>query len=282
MSAPISLGYSSCPNDVFIFEALVRGLVPGPGFELSPLIEDVEALNLRALGRELDITKISFHAWGHLLDDYLLLESGSALGRGCGPLLVARTPDRPASLKSLKVAIPGEWTTAALLLRLHAPEIEHLEVMVFDQILEAVRTGAVDAGLIIHESRFTYEAAGLTSWLDLGEWWEAETDCPIPLGGIIAHRRLGTERIQRFDACLKESILRAHRDPEPIWEAIRSHAQELDDDVIRSHIELYVNDFTTSLGEEGRRALRVLLERGEREGLIPPHRDDIFASEIGS
>ncbi len=278
MTQSLSLGYSSCPNDIFIFEALVSGLLQQDQFSFTSVIEDVEALNLRALKGDLDITKISFHAWGHLRENYLLLDAGSALGRGCGPLLIARNPDRPQSLEKLTVAIPGELTTAALLLRLYAPELKNFKIMVFDQIFEAVKQGEVDAGLIIHESRFTYQREGLVSWVDLGDWWESETGCPIPLGGILAHRRLGDPVIQAFDQLLKQSITLAHQQTEAIWGSIKNHAQEIEDDVIKSHIDLYVTDFTESLGKEGRAALRVLLERGEKEGILPRFEGDrIFA-----
>lgn len=265
----ISLGYSSCPNDVFIFEALVSGRIEAPQFRFRPLVEDVEALNLRARRAELDMTKISFHAFGHLRDRYALLDAGSALGRGCGPLLIAREPLERKSLPGCRIAIPGTLTTAALLLRLYAPHARDFEVLVFDRIVDAVATGCADAGLIIHESRFTYRDRGLVQVVDLGDWWEEQTGLPIPLGGIIANRRLGEEMIRELDGLLRESILYAHAHPGEIWDPIRSHAQELDDDVIRSHIDLYVNDFTTSLGDEGRRALEVLYARAEKEGIIP-------------
>ncbi len=265
----ISVGYSSCPNDIFIFEALVSGRIEAPRFRFEPLIEDVEALNLRARRAELDMTKISFHAYAHLRNRYALLDAGSALGRGCGPLLISRKDLDREKLSSCRIAIPGALTTATLLLRLHVPRAENFEVLVFDQIIDAVAEGRVDAGLIIHESRFTYRERGLVQVVDLGDWWEEETGLPIPLGGIIANRRLGEDTIRELDGLLRESILYAHAHPDEIWGPIRSHAQELDDDVIRSHIDLYVNDFTTSLGEEGRAALEVLYARAEGEGIIP-------------
>ena len=265
----LSVGFSSCPNDIFIFEALVSGRVDTAGMAFRSTIEDVESLNLRARHRDLDITKISFHALGHLRTTHRLLESGSALGRGCGPLVISKRPLDVEELASARIAIPGALTTATLLLRLRVPAARDFEVMVFDQIIDAVEAGTVDAGLIIHESRFTYASGGLSLIIDLGEWWEEETGLPIPLGGIIADRRLGEDRIRRVDALLRESIRYARENPAEIWPAIRSHAQELDDAVIRSHIDLYVTDFTTNLGEEGHRAVDVLLGRAQEAGVLP-------------
>ena len=185
-SKDIAVGYSSCPNDVFIFDALVAGKIDPRGFCCTPVIEDVEALNLRARKRDLDVTKISFHAYGLLRETHVLLDSGSALGRGCGPLLIAKSPLNHQQLASARIAIPGALTTAALLLRLFSPNSDNFEILVFDEIVDAVATGRVDAGLIIHESRFTYAEKGLVKLVDLGEWWEGETGLPIPLGGIIA------------------------------------------------------------------------------------------------
>lgn len=268
-SKDIAIGYSSCPNDVFIFDALVAGKIDPRGFCCTPVIEDVEALNLRARKRDLDVTKISFHAYGLLRETHVLLDSGSALGRGCGPLLIAKSPLNHQQLASARIAIPGALTTAALLLRLFSPNSDNFEILVFDEIVDAVATGRVDAGLIIHESRFTYAEKGLVKLVDLGEWWEGETGLPIPLGGIIADRRLGADVITEFDALLRESIEFAHARPESVWPAIRAHAQELDDSVIRSHIDLYVTDFTTSLGDEGREAISTLFRRAEEVGILP-------------
>lgn len=264
-----TVGYSSCPNDIFIFEALIAGLIDTPGHTFKTTIEDVEALNLRAKKRDLDVTKISFHAFGLLRDSHVLLDAGSALGRGCGPLLIARDNLDRQAVSRARIAIPGQLTTATLLLRLFAPAAENFEVMVFDEIIPAVAEGKVDAGLIIHESRFTYQEHGLVQVVDLGEWWEESSGQAIPLGGIIADRRLGEDRIREFDRLLRQSIEFAHAQPERIWEAIRSHAQELDDEVIQKHIDLYVTDFTTSLGNEGREAIRVLFEYAEYAGVLP-------------
>jgi len=267
----LGVGYSSCPNDTFIFHALVSGIVETPGVRWRPIIEDVEALNARAFAREIPVTKISFHALGHLRGSYALLASGAALGRGCGPLIVARDASVAARLASARVAIPGARTSAALLLRLREPRIrpENLIVMTFDRILDAVSGGEVDAGLIIHESRFTYAARGLVSLEDLGSWWEGESGLPIPLGGIIADRRLGAPRIRHIEMALRRSVVHARRHPDASREYVRSHAQELSEDVTRAHIALYVNDFTEDLGEEGLRAVQALFEAAEARGIVP-------------
>jgi 1,4-dihydroxy-6-naphthoate synthase len=267
----LRIGFSSCPNDVFIFAALVEGQIPGSG-RYRAVIDDVEALNSRARRRDLDATKISFHAFGHLRDSHVLLDAGAALGRGCGPLVVARTPLTRDALSRCRIAIPGALTTAALLFRLWAPEAADFEVLVFDRIIDAVAAGRADAGLIIHESRFTYAGRGLVEVVDLGKWWESESGLPIPLGGIIADRRLGLDAIRRFNAELRESIRFARAFPERVWPLIRRHAQELDDEVIRAHIDLYVTGFTDQLGDEGRRAIAALFDRAEDAGILPRRR----------
>ena len=269
---PLDVGLSPCPNDTFIFHALFEGLVDRGGLDVVPVFEDVETLNQRARDGVLAVTKISFHAYAHLRDTYTLLASGSALGRGCGPLVVQgrETGERP--IESCRIAIPGHWTSAALLLRLYAPDIpvEQLIEMPFEQILPAVASGRVDAGLIIHESRFTYQQHGLVERCDLGDWWESEEGHPIPLGGIIARRDLGDERIAIFDRALRDSVVYAREHPEASREFVRRHAQELSDEVTRQHIELYVNDFTVDLGDEGRAAIAHLFRVAEERGIVAP------------
>jgi len=268
----ISLGYSPCPNDTFIFCALSEGRVDTGGTRVRTVLADVEALNLAAKRRELDVTKISFHAFAHLRDRYALLSAGAALGRGCGPLLVAREPLDPSTLRGRGpgpwIAIPGELTTAALLLRLYAPGLSRFLVLPFDRIFDAVGSGRAEAGLIIHEGRFTYSTRGLVKVIDLGEWWEKETGMPLPLGGIIAARDLGPERIREIEGWVRESVRRARRRPEEAMGYVRAHAQEMEDPVIRSHIDLYVNDFTGDLGEEGRRAVEALFSMAEARGIV--------------
>jgi len=263
-----SLGYSPCPNDTFIFYGLVHGRLEGMPV-CRELLEDIATLNGMALEGRLDVTKISFHAFAHLRERYCLLHSGGALGRGCGPLVVAREGMAPGELRGKRVAIPGKLTTAALLLRLFDPEIEELVVMPFDEIMPAAERGEVDAGLIIHESRFTYPRHGLAKVIDLGEWWEESTGHPIPLGGILARRKLGTELIGRIDRALRESVEYAYAHPEEVRGYIREHAQEMEDEVMRAHIDLYVNEYTLDYGAEGEAAIADLLERAVRAGIVP-------------
>ncbi|MBU2537043.1 MAG: 1,4-dihydroxy-6-naphthoate synthase [Proteobacteria bacterium] len=266
----LTLGFSPCPNDTFIFHALVHGkqCVQTPNFA-EPTLADVETLNEWALAGRLDVTKLSFHALGHVLDQYVLLMAGSALGRGCGPLLVARENFSAATLPRLTIAIPGRYTTAALLLRMYSPVALTTRVMRFDEIMPAIVAGEVDAGVIIHESRFTYQEHGLLLLQDLGVWWEKEAGFPIPLGGIAAKRSLGKEKIQAIDRCIQASVSAAFASPDKCMPYIRNHAQELDDKVIRDHIGLYVNPFSLDLGAEGTAAVREFLARGRQLGLFP-------------
>lgn len=239
-----------------------------PNFE-EAVLADVETLNEWALAGRLDVTKLSFHSLGYVLDQYVLLTAGSALGRGCGPLLVARENFSPAALPRLTIAIPGRYTTAALLLQMYSPVALTIKVMRFDEIMPAIVAGEVDAGVIIHESRFTFQEHGLLLLQDLGAWWEQETGFPIPLGGIAAKRSLGKEKIQAIDRCIRASVSFAFARPEAGMPYIRQHAQELDDKVIKDHIGLYVNPFSLDLGEEGVAAVREFLERGRRLGIFP-------------
>jgi 1,4-dihydroxy-6-naphthoate synthase len=261
MRCELSLGFSPCPNDTFIFCGLTQGKIPLRRARFAaPLLEDVETLNGWAMQGRLDVTKLSFHALGHVLDRYTLLDSGAALGRGCGPLLVtAQASGDPASWT---VAIPGQHTTAALLLRLFLRQPCRTAVMRFDQIMDAVLAGRTDAGVIIHESRFTYQEKGLRCVQDLGAWWEEETGLPIPLGCIAARSSLPEELIEDAGQAVADSIRWAQANPAACLPYIRQHAQELDEAVIAAHIGLYVNDFSLRLGEEGRAAAQELLRLG--------------------
>lgn len=257
----LNLGFSPCPNDTFIFHALVSGSVPIEGVKLVPRLEDVETLNRLALAGELDVAKVSYGAVPHLLEEYDLLRSGGALGRGCGPLLVARRPLEREELRTATIAIPGRLTTANLLLRLFGPELAPGREMVYSEIMPAVARGEVDAGLIIHESRFTYPGHGLVKLVDLGEWWESATGAPIPLGGIVARRSLGEPLVRRIEAGIRTSVERAFADPAASASYVAHHAQEMDADVMRRHIDLYVNDFSVDIGAEGERAIEALLRK---------------------
>lgn len=276
---PLSLGYSPCPNDTFIFFPLVHGKVDTDGLTFREILEDVETLNQMARESRLDITKASFHAFGHLRDDYCLLHSGGALGKGCGPLVVAREELDVPDLRDKTIAIPGALTTAYLLLQIFAPAIgEKIKIMPFNEIIGAVVRGEVDAGLIIHESRFTFEKAGLKKVIDLGDWWEKETGNPIPLGAILARRKLGPGLIEKIDRFIRSSVeyAFAHRDESLSY--IKQHAQELQDDVINQHINLYVNEFSLEIGTEGERAVKELFRRAEERGIMNISRQPLFIS----
>jgi len=266
----LSLGFSPCPNDTFIFYGLVHNLIDSPDLVFKePLLEDVEQLNTKAMAGELDVTKLSFHALGHVLDEYCLLNAGSALGRGCGPLLIGREPLEHKKLAGRTIGIPGKMTTAALLLRMFSPESDHLVEMRFDQIPEAVVRGELDCGLIIHESRFTYQQMGLVCIQDLGQWWEDYTGFPIPLGCIAAKRSLGADRIAAIDQAIRASCEYSFSHKEECLPYIRKYSQELSVEVVQSHIGLYVNDFSIDLGAEGIAAVEAFLELGQKSGALP-------------
>jgi len=270
----LSLGYSPCPNDTFIFYALVNKKVKGD-VEFSEILRDVEVLNRMALSKELDVTKVSYHALGFLREDYCLLRSGSAIGKGCGPLIVAKKPIETSNLAGKTIAIPGKMTTANLLLQMFNPDIKKIVEMPFDTIMNAVSLGTVDAGLIIHEGRFTYPAYDLVQVIDLGDWWEKETGFPIPLGGILAKRELGVRLIRQIDMLLKKSIEYAFQNRELSREYIRIHSQELDNHVIDQHIDLYVNDYTLDL-KDGIAAVDKLLKIADELNLIPHSDKPLF------
>lgn len=272
----LTLGFSPCPNDAFIFHALVSGLVRdagSQGLEFDLVIDDVEALNRAALSGAIDVTKVSCHAYGHLSGSYQALRSGGAMGHGTGPLLVARDPD--LRLTGARVAIPGGHTTANLLLRLWRDDLELSEVR-YDRIMPEVAAGAFDAGLIIHESRFTYPDHGLHAVVDLGTWWEGESGELVPLGVIAAQRRLGAETLTRLQDLIRASVAYAFAHPEASADFVAEHAQELSPAVRQQHIDLYVNEHSVDVGDAGERALRELLERGAALGLFQQPSGELF------
>ena len=277
MTQPLTLGYSPCPNDTYIFYALVRGKVSVPGITFQERLEDVETLNQLALDGALDLTKISYHALGHLRDRYALLRSGGALGRGCGPLIVARPGTRLEDLRSGTVAIPGRLTTAWLLLQLFDQGLSNVVVMTFDRIMQAVADGSVTAGLIIHESRFTYPLYKLDMLLDLGAWWERYSGLPIPLGGILGKRSLGTELLSKVEDAIRESLRYARAHEAEVLSYVKQHSQEMDEEVMKSHIDLYVNDFSRNLGVEGVAAVQRLFAEAEKRGIFPHSERPLFA-----
>jgi 1,4-dihydroxy-6-naphthoate synthase len=279
MTQVVTIGYSPCPNDTFIFYALVHGKVRVPGMEFRERLEDVETLNRLALDGALDLTKISYHALGHLRERYALLRSGGALGRGCGPLIVTRPGVSLADLKKGVIAIPGRLTTAYLLLRLFDPSITNIAVMTFDRIMDAVQAGNAAAGLIIHESRFTYPRYKLEKLLDLGEWWEKHSGLPIPLGGILGKRSLGGETLLKVEQGIRESLHYANSHADEVLNYCRQHSQEMEDTVMKSHIDLYVNDFSLDLGQEGLAAVRRLFDEAEARGVFPHSGMPLLAGE---
>jgi 1,4-dihydroxy-6-naphthoate synthase len=277
MTRVLTIGYSPCPNDTYIFYALIHGKVRVPGIEFRERLEDVETLNRLALDGALDLTKVSYHAIGHLREHYALLRSGGALGRGCGPLIVARPGTTLDDVRRGAIAIPGTLTTAALLLRLFDPAMGNAVVMTFDRIMQAVVSGKVTAGLIIHESRFTYPLYRLEKLVDLGEWWEQHSGLPIPLGGILGRRSLGTDMLRAIEEAMRESLRYARCHERKVLAYCRQHSQEMDEAVMRSHIDLYVNDSSTDLGEEGVAAVRRLFQEAEAKGILSPSDRDLFA-----
>ena len=273
---PLTLGYSPCPNDCYIFYGLAHDRIQ-PRLDWRIVLDDVEALNLSADRGDLDVTKLSYHAYGHMTERYVMLPGGGALGRGVGPLIVTREP--LTELSGRRVAVPGGLTTANLLLGLsQADGLDTVELR-YDRIMPAVAAGEVDAGLIIHESRFTYRHHGLRKFLDLGSWWERETGLPIPLGGIAARRSLGSERLRQIDSAIRASLAYADAHPQETDAYVAEHAQEMDAAVRRQHIELYVNDFSRDLGGQGKRAVQALLQRARDRGLVPAWHRPLFLEE---
>ncbi|WP_353127679.1 1,4-dihydroxy-6-naphthoate synthase [Parapedobacter pyrenivorans] len=281
----LSLGFSPCPNDTFIFDALIHHKVDTEGLEFDVLYEDVETLNQRAFLGELAITKLSYHAYAYAVEDYVLLNAGSALGFGVGPLLICKDPELAAQLSKidiqlpladLKIGIPGKYTTANFLLGLAFPELENKQEIVFSAIEQALLDGTIDLGLIIHENRFTYESKGLHKIVDLGDYWEKATHSPIPLGGIVAKRDLSEETKHKIDRVIRRSVEFALKNPKSGIDFIRSHAQEMSETVMYNHIELYVNRFSVSLGDEGRSAIHTLFERAWALGVVPKTSKPLF------
>jgi len=261
----LTLGYSPCPNDTYIFDALVHNKIRHD-FQFEVRLEDVETLNRMALDHQLDITKISTHAWFHVLDSYRLLDSGGALGRGCGPLVVSRTNK---VIEAGRIALPGRLTTASLLFRMAVKGDFDFVQMPFNRIISSIQKGETDAGVIIHESRFTYEQSGLFCLLDLGQWWEEKTNCLIPLGGIIISDRIDKRTQIEIQRLIEHSINQAHKSPDSVKGYVRANAQELDERVINSHIDLYVNEYSRNLGEKGRKAVKELYRKSCELNLLP-------------
>ena len=256
----LTLGFSPCPNDTFIFDALVNEKIDVQGFKFDVMMEDVETLNRWAMQEKLDVTKISYGVLPRILPAYRVLDAGGALGKGVGPLLVAKQPIDLEDVPQLRVALPGANTTAHMLFTLAFPDAQQKQFLVFHDIEDAVLRGDVDCGVIIHENRFTYADKGLHKLLDLGEFWEHNTKSPIPLGGIVMNRRFDPAIMAKIDALIRESVAYSWKQYPVLSPFIREHAQEMSEDVMRQHINLYVNDYSSSLGQEGRAAIWQLLE----------------------
>lgn len=272
----ISLGFSTCPNDTFIFDAMIHHKIDTEGLDFEVFMGDVEELNTKALNNDLDVTKISYHAFSKIANNYLLLDSGSALGYKNGPLLISKHKIYPDEVKDINIAIPGLNTTANLLLSIAFPDAKNKKEYLFSDIEEAVLSGEVDAGLIIHENRFTYEKKGLKKIIDLGDYWEKETGLPIPLGGIAVNKKLDKEMQLKINRVLKRSVEYAFEDPKSSYPFIKQYAQEMDEDVMYKHIELYVNDFTRDLGVNGKEAVKVLYDKAISLGVLPKMDEKIF------
>jgi len=277
MTTNLSLGYSTCPNDTLVFYALAHGKVESGGLEYDIELADVEQLNQKARLGRLDVSKLSFAALGNLLGSYGLLRSGAALGRGCGPLIVARPGVGLDALADRPVAVPGLWTTAAMLLGLYAAS-PNLVPMSFEKIMPSLQKGDLDIGVIIHEGRFTYHEYGLECILDLGDWWEAETGMPIPLGCIAVRRDLPIKTIGLIERTIRNSVIYGMDNRKEAMGYITRHAQEMTPSVIDRHIDLYVNSHTVELGEEGEAAVETLFRMAARRGLLRKTEGPIFAS----
>jgi 1,4-dihydroxy-6-naphthoate synthase len=267
----LTLAFSPCPNDCFMFDAMVHGRIDTEGLEFDVRLLDIDALNAAAFAGEFDATKLSFHAYAYCADRYVLLDAGSALGNGCGPLLISKREIAQAEVAAggLRIAIPGTFTTANFLCGLAFPQAKDKTPIIFSDIEPSVLDGRFDAGLIIHENRFTYEAKGLKKIIDLGEFWEVETGAPIPLGGIAARRTLGRDVTQALNRVMRRSVEFAFAHRNVSLPYVRAHAQEMSEEVMYKHIDLYVNRFSIDLGGEGRRAVELMFGRAQDLGLIP-------------
>lgn len=287
----LTLGFSPCPNDTFIFDALIHHKIDTEGLEFEVFYDDVETLNQKAFRGELDITKLSYHAFAYVTDKYVLLDSGSALGFGVGPLLISDVEitvsdlekgeirNRNSEIKNPLIGIPGKYTTANFLLGLAFPEATNKQVLVFSEIEDALLDNRIDVGLIIHENRFTYQDKGLKKILDLGDYWEKRTGCAIPLGGIVANRNLPLDVQHKINRVLRKSVEFAFANPKSGLEFIKQHAQEMSEDVMYKHIELYVNQYSIELGEEGRKAINLMFDTALEKGIIPEIKQGIFLTD---
>ncbi|MBC7567258.1 MAG: 1,4-dihydroxy-6-naphthoate synthase [Pedobacter sp.] len=273
----LTLGFSPCPNDTFIFDALIHHKIDTEGIEFEVFFEDVETLNQKALKAELDITKLSFYAYTYVHEQYVILDAGSALGFGVGPLLICKNQDLANKLDpELLVGIPGVYTTANFLLGIAYPQLGNKKVLLFSDIESSLLDDKIDIGLIIHENRFTYEGKGLHKIIDLGSYWETLTGCAIPLGGIVINRSLEPKVQHKVNRLIRKSVEYAFANPKSCLDFIKSNAQEMNEEVMYKHIDLYVNDYSINLGMEGRKAINVMFKMAAQKGIIAPLKTDIF------
>ena len=272
----LTLGFSPCPNDTFIFDAMVHGRIDTEGLQFEYFLADVEELNRHAFKGDVQITKMSYHAYAYAAGNYLILDSGSALGRKNGPLLISKK-DIPADrLPGCRIAIPGKYTTANLLFSIAWPDARNKKEYLFSDIEDAILNDEVDAGLIIHETRFTYQKRGLTKIADMGEFWEKLSGLPIPLGTIVINRSVPEDIALKVNRIVRRSLDYAYRDSVASYEFVAGNAREMDRDVMNNHIKLFVNEFTSDLGEEGRKAITRLYDVAQAERVIPQMPQRIF------
>ncbi len=273
----LTLGFSPCPNDTFIFDALVNKKIDTEGLEFETVLEDVQTLNQWALQGRLDFSKISYGVLPLVLDHYVLLNSGGALGMGVGPLLISKEPIASEQVTNCVIGIPGINTTAHLLFSLAYPNATNKQFMVFHEIEDAVLSGKVDAGVIIHENRFTYQAKGLHKIVDLGAYWEQQLQVPIPLGGIVANKKMDNNIALKVDRLIKQSLEYAFANYPLITDYVKQHSQEMSEAVMKQHIDLYVNDYSLGLGDDGRKAVLKLMEvYGQLHPITNVHAKEIF------
>ncbi|MCD6367090.1 MAG: 1,4-dihydroxy-6-naphthoate synthase [Bacteroidales bacterium] len=272
----IRFGFSTCPNDTFIFDALYNHKIDWQGLDFEFVLADVEELNGLALTGNIEVTKISYHSYGLVANNYILSNYGSALGKNNGPLLIAPQPFPLSELGEKIVAIPGKHTTANLLLSIGFPQVTKKKSLLFSDIEQAVLDGDVDAGLIIHESRFTYAAKGLQKIVDLGQWWETQWEMPLPLGGICISRRFGDTTIKTINNLIGESVDYAFRKPAETMDFVRRYAQEMNPEVMKKHIDLYVNEYTRNIGDTGKKSVEFLFRKAAEMNIFEPVNKSLF------
>ncbi|HEX2968800.1 MAG TPA: 1,4-dihydroxy-6-naphthoate synthase [Bacteroidales bacterium] len=272
----LTLGFSPCPNDTFIFDAMVHGRIDTEGLEFEYFLADVEELNHKAFLTEVDITKMSYHAYAYAAENYMILDSGSALGYRNGPLLISKKRHDTKDISDWRIAIPGKYTTANLLFSIAWPEAKNKTEYLFSDIEKALLDEEMDAGLIIHETRFTYHRKGLHKLADMGEYWENLTDLPIPLGCIVVKRDLPDEVRMKVNRILRRSLEYAYKDSLASFDFVSENAKEMDSTVMNNHIKLFVNEFTLDLGDKGKHAVNELFRIAGEKKIIPPLTKSIF------